>query len=88
MVLDKLSVSGRLNDLDNSRTMAYCVCSRFGWDCLGIMSPVWLFRSSFSLSLEDGQIKTEILPQRAVKPITSKQPTKALLFTLDVKIIV
>ena len=85
MVLDKLSVSGRPNDLDNSRAMSYCVCSRFG--LFGHYFSRLAF-SFFFLSLEDGQIKTEILPKRAVKPITSKQATKALLFTLDGKIII
>ena len=33
------------------------------------------FLSSFSLSLGDGPILTEILSQRAVKPKTTNQPT-------------
>ena len=33
------------------------------------------FLSSFSLSLGDGPIQTEILSQRAVKPKTTNQPT-------------
>ena len=33
------------------------------------------FLSSFSLSLGDGPIETEILSQRAVKPKTTNQPT-------------
>ena len=45
-----------------------------GGGCLDIfLSSV--FFSSFSLSLEDGPIKTEILSQRAVKPKTTNQPT-------------
>ena len=32
------------------------------------------FLSSYSLSLGDGPIKTEILSQRAVKPKTTNQP--------------
>ena len=33
------------------------------------------FLSSFSLSMGDGPIQTEILSQRAVKPKTTNQPT-------------
>ena len=36
------------------------------------------FLSSFSLSLEDGPIQTEILSQRAVKPKTTNQPNNSL----------
>ena len=41
-----------------------------GWGCLHIFSLIYHF--SFSLSLGDGPIETEILYQRAVEP---KQPT-------------
>ena len=37
------------------------------------------FLFSFSLSLRDSPIKTEILTQRAVKPKTTNQPTIGLL---------
>ena len=36
--LDKLSVSGRPTNLDNSRARDYCACSTFGGGCLGIFS--------------------------------------------------
>ena len=36
---------------------------------------IYHFLFSFSLSLEDGPIYTEILPQKAVKPNTSNQAT-------------
>ena len=31
MVLEKLPVSGLLTGLENSKTRAYCACSRCGW---------------------------------------------------------
>ena len=40
-VLGKLSVPRRPTDLDDSRAMAYCACSRCGWGRLNI------FLSSF-----------------------------------------
>ena len=48
---------------------------------VGAVGVVWTFYShlsflsSFSLSLGDGPIKTEILSQRAVEPKTTNQPT-------------
>ena len=77
MVLGKLSVPRRPTNLDNSRAMAYCACSRCG--CffffffflivfLDIFSLVYLF--SFP---SDGSIYSEILSQRAVKPKTTNQ---------------
>ena len=36
MVLGKLPFLGRPSNLDNSRTRAYCACSRCGWGCLDI----------------------------------------------------
>ena len=73
MVLGKLPVLGRHTSLDKSRARAKCACSRCGWDCLDIFSLVYRF-SSFSLSVGDGPIYTEILSQRAVKP-KNDQPT-------------
>ena len=72
MVLGKLPVPGRLTHLDQSRARAYCACSRCGWELFGHFSVVYHF-SSFSLSLGDGPIKTEILSERAVKPQTTNQ---------------
>ena len=52
---------------------------------VGVGGAVWTFfsclsfLSSFSLSLEDGPIYTEILSQRAVKPRATNQPIN--LFT-------
>ena len=84
MVLDKLPVPGRPTNLDDSRARAYCAYSRCGWGGGGwggggvvqtFFSRLSFF-SSFSLSLGDGPILTEILSQRAVKPKTTNQPTK------------
>ena len=49
-VLGKLSVPGHLTNLDNSRTKAYCTCSRCGWGLYGL---VCLF-SFLSPSLGEG----------------------------------
>ena len=47
--------------------------------CLDIFFSHLSFLFSFSLSLGDGPIWTEILSQRAVKPKTTNQP-KSILF--------
>ena len=44
-----------------------------GGGCLDIFTLLYLF--SFSVSLGDGLIQAEILPERAVKPKTTNQPT-------------
>ena len=75
MVLGKLPVPGRPTSLDFSRARAYCACSRCRWGLFGHFFSRLSFLSSFSLSLGDGPIKTEILSQRAVKPKTTNQPT-------------
>ena len=54
---------------------AYCACSRCGWGLFGRFFSRLSFLFSFSLSLGDGLIQTEILSQRAVKPETTNQPT-------------
>ena len=46
-----------------------------GGSCLDIFSLICHFLSSFSLSLGDGPIYTELLSQRAVKPKTTNQAT-------------
>ena len=46
-----------------------------GGGCLDIFFSHLSFLFSFSLSLKDDLIETEILSQRAVKPITTNQPT-------------
>ena len=50
MVLDKLPALGRPTNLDNSRAMAYCACSRCGWGLSRHFVSRLLFLSSFSLS--------------------------------------
>ena len=74
-MLGKLPVPGPPTNLDNSRTRAYCACSRCGWGLFGHFFTRLSFLSSFSLSLGDGPILTEILSQRVVKPKTTNQPT-------------
>ena len=76
MVLGKLPVPGRPTNLDKSRARASCACSSCGWGLFGHFFSRLSFLSSFSLSLGDGLIWTEILSQRAVKPKTANQPTK------------
>ena len=44
MVLGKLPVPGRLTNLDNSRTRAYCACRSCGW------GVVWTFILSSIIS--------------------------------------
>ena len=82
MVLGKLPVSGRPTNLDSSRARGYCTCSRFGWGLFGHFFSCLSFLFSFSLSLGDGLIKTEILSQRAVKP-KNNQPTNQSFITFS-----
>ena len=67
MVLGKLPVPGHPTSLNTSMARTYCACSRCG---LGLFRHFFSCLSfpSFSLSLGDGPILTEILSQRAVKP--------------------
>ena len=60
-------------NLDYSRAMSYCACSRCGWGLFGHFYSHLSFLSSFSLSLGDSPIWTEILSQRAVNPKTTNQ---------------
>ena len=78
MVLGKLPVPGLLTNLDNSRARAYCACSRCIWGLFGHVLSHLSFLLSFSLSLVDGPIQTEILPQRIVKSKSPTQLTKPL----------
>ena len=78
MVLGKLPVPGRPTNFDCSRARAYYACNRCGWGFFGHFFSRLSFLLSFSLSLGDGPIKTEILSQRAVKPKTNQQPTKSV----------
>ena len=73
MVLGKFPVPGRPSNLADSRARGYCACSGCGWGLFGHFYSHLSFLSSFSLSLGDGPIKTEILSQRTVKPKTTNQ---------------
>ena len=75
------SSAGASYNLDYSRARAYCAYSRCGWGLFGHFYSHLSFLSSFSLSLGDGPIKTEILSQRAVKPKTTNQPSLEILCT-------
>ena len=59
-----------------SRARAYCARSRCGCGLFGHFYSHLSFLFSFSLSLGDGPIWTEMLSQRAVKRKTTNQPTK------------
>ena len=72
-MLGKLSVPGRPTSLDDSRARAYWACSRDEWGLFGHFFSHPSFFFSFSLSLRDGPIKTEIQSQRAVKHKTTNQ---------------
>ena len=72
-VLDKLLEPWRRTNLDDSRARAYFAYSRCGWGLFGSFFSHLSFLSSFSLSLGDGPISTEILSQRAVKPKTNQR---------------
>ena len=67
MVLGKLPVPGRPANLDYSGARAYCACSRCRWGWFGHFLSHLSVLSSFSLSLGDGPIWTEILSKRVVK---------------------
>ena len=56
MVLGKLPVPGRPNNLDYSRERAYCACSRCGWGLFGHFYSHLFFLSPFSLSLGNDPI--------------------------------
>ena len=73
MVLGKLPVPGRPTNLERVEQGPSVLAVGAGGGCLDIFSLVYHF--SFSLSVVDGPISTEILSQRAVKP---KQPTNQL----------
>ena len=63
MLFGKLSVPGQPTDLDNSGARVR----------VGVVWTFFSFLCSFSLSVGEGPILTEILSQRAVKPKTTKQ---------------
>ena len=80
MVLGKLPVPGRptiwitVGPGPTALAVGACV-----WGLFGHFYSHLSFLSSSSLSLGDGPIQTEILPQRAVKPKTTNQPTLVTL---------
>ena len=74
MVLDKLPVPGRPTILITVEQGPIALSVGAGGGGLDIFTLIYPF-SSFSLSLGDGPIQTEILSQRAVKPKTTNQPT-------------
>ena len=50
MVLGKLPVLGRPNNLDLSRARAFCACSRCGWGLFGHFSLICHFSLFLPLS--------------------------------------
>ena len=73
MVLGKLPVPGRPTILITVGQGPIALAVSAGGGCLDIFTLVYPF-FSFSLSLGDGPILTEILSQRAVKPKSTNQP--------------
>ena len=74
MVLGKLPVPGRPTILITVGQGPIALAIGAGGGGLDIFTLIYPF-FSFSLSLGDGPIWTEILSQRAVKPKTTNQPT-------------
>ena len=74
MVLGKLPVPGRPTILITVGQGPIALAVGAGGGGMDIFTLIYPF-SSFSLSLGDGPIYTEILSQRAVKPKTTNQPT-------------
>ena len=74
MVLGKLPVPGRPTILITVGQGPIVLAVGAGGGGLDIFTLIYPF-SSFSLSLGDGSIWTEILSQRAVKPKTTNQPS-------------
>ena len=72
MVLGKLPVPGRPTIWITVGQGPTALVVGAGGGCLDIFTLVYPFLSSFSLSLGDSPIWTEILSQRAVKPKTTK----------------
>ena len=73
MVLGNLPVPGRPTNLITLGQEPIALTGGAGGGDLDIFTLIYPF-SSFSLSLGDGPIKTEILSQRVVKPKTTNQP--------------
>ena len=79
MVLGKLPVPGRPTIWSIVEQGPIAPAVGAGGDCLDIFYSPLSFLSTFSLSLGNGLIWTEILSQRAAKPKTTNQPTLLLL---------
>ena len=75
MVLGKLPVPGRPTFCIRVGQGSTALAVGDGWGWFGHFYSRLSFLCSFSLSLGDGPIYTEILSQRAVKPKTTNQPT-------------
>ena len=75
MVLGKLPVPGRPTVWIIVGQGPTALAGGAGGGCLDIFFSRLSFLFSYSLSLGDGPIKTEILSQRAVKPKSTNQPT-------------
>ena len=73
MVLGNLPVPGRPTVWITVRQGPTALAEGAGGGCLDIFTLVCPFVSSFSLSLVDGPIWTEILSQRAVKTQNNNQ---------------
>ena len=78
MVLGKLPVPGRPTIWITVGQGPTALVVGAGGGCLDVFTLIYPFLFSFSLSLGDGSILTEILSQRAVKPQTTNQPTNQL----------
>ena len=76
MVLGKLPVPECPSNFADSRARAYCACSGCGWGLFGHFYSHLSFLCSFSLSLGDGPIKTEILSQRTIPTSPVRQKKK------------
>ena len=74
MVLGKLLVPGRPTVWVTVGQGPTALAEGAGGGVLGYFYSHLPMLSSFSLSLGDGPIQTEILSQRAVKPKTTNQP--------------
>ena len=74
MVPGKLPVPGRPKIWMTVGQGPYALAVCAGGRLFGHFYSPLSFLSSFSLSLGDSPIQTEILPQRAAKPKTTNQP--------------
>ena len=83
MVLGKLPVPGRPTILSTVGQGPIALAVGAGGGGLEIFTLIYPF-FSFSLSLGDGPIWTEILSQRAVKPKTTNQPKKIVRITIEI----